>query len=65
MRQVRVHDDDEVSAGMLDAVDVGSPQAELLLPGRENNLVGTVNSLQALGNLVKGDKHFSLDGISC
>jgi hypothetical protein len=51
MGEVGVHDDDVIPGRPLDAVNVGSTEAELLLPRSQNYFVGTVNLLQALCNL--------------
>ena len=51
MRQICVHDDDEVPLGVLEPVDVGRPEAELLLPWPEDDGLLSVDLLQLLGHV--------------
>ena len=51
MRQICVHDDDEIPLGVLEPVDVGRPEAELLLSRPEDDSLLTVNLLQLLGHV--------------
>ena len=51
MRQICVHDNDEVPLGVLEPVDVGRPEAELLLPWPEDDGLLSVDLLQLLGHV--------------
>ena len=51
MRQICVHDDDEVPLGVLEPVDVGRPEAELLLSRPEDDGLLSVDLLQLLGHV--------------
>ena len=51
MRQICVHDDDEVPLGVLEPVDVGRPEAQLLLPWPEDDGLLSVDLLQLLGHV--------------
>ena len=48
---VRVHDHDEVAGGVLDPVDVGRAEAELLSSGSQNDPLLAVNLLELLGDI--------------
>ena len=51
VRQVGVHDDDEVPLGVLQSVDVGRAQAKFFLPGSEDYFIFAIDILALLGDL--------------
>ena len=51
MRQIGVHDDDEIPLGVLEPVDVGRPEAELLLSRPQHDGLVAVDLLQLLGHI--------------
>ena len=68
MRQICVHDDDEIPLGVLQPVNVGRPEAEFLLPRPEDDGVVAVDLLQllthvesAVGGTVVDDYDLEID----
>lgn len=65
--KVGVHDDDVVTFGKLQAVDVGSAEAELACAGLEDNVGGVCfdkllgDILGAVGGAVVDDDEFPVD----
>ena len=51
MREICIHDDDEISLGVFEAVDIGRAQAQLLLSGTEHDFVFPINALKLVGNV--------------